>query len=70
MIEKYDAFMHLITQKHTNLDQERLVFVLEEESEAIDNADKDLEQLRNAVMRYMHVKHKSNRFKSAQLRSN
>ena len=69
MIPKHDAFMHLITHKHSFI-KKALCSSLRGESGAIDNAAKDLKQLRNAVMRTGLVEHKPNRFKPVQLRSN
>jgi hypothetical protein len=62
--------IHAFQHASTHLRQESLAFVLEEEGEAIDNAAKDLKQLRNTVICAGLVEHKPNRFKPVQLRSN
>jgi hypothetical protein len=56
-IEVFQSTMHSCISSQTHLYQERLVFVLEDEGEANDNAAKNLKQLRNAVMRAGLVKH-------------
>ncbi len=66
--EVFEGTTHsCISHAQTNLHQERLVFVLEGEGEAIDNAAKDLKQLRNAVMRAGLVKHKPSRWNQINL---